>query len=88
VNNVNAVVKRRKYDLPLLQILNARYPLLRIADHLTKQVGKACLAELLRPAAVQGAVVYRLAAGWVFQAGLGASLGLCGLACQWWLYGL
>lgn len=79
-------------DLPLLQILNARHALLRITDHLPKQIGKACLAELLRPAAVQGPVVDGLAAGWVFQAGLGgASLGLCGLAassCQWWLYGL
>lgn len=51
--------------IPLLQILNAGYPLLRIAHHLPKQVRKARLAQLscLRP--IQRSVIDCLAVGGV-----------------------
>lgn len=62
---------------PLLQILNARDSFLRIAHHLPKEVGKARLAELLRPAAVQRSVVDGLAVGRVSQARLGAPRPIC-----------
>jgi hypothetical protein len=42
---------------PFLKVLNTSYPLLRIADHLPKQIRKASLAELLCSTAIQRPVV-------------------------------
>lgn len=68
--------RRRRVDAaweggePLFKILNARYPPLRITDHLGEEVCEARLAEFGRLAAVQRPVVYGLAARRVPQAGL------------------
>lgn len=53
---------------PLFQILDPRHPLLRIADHLGEQVGKARLAQLRGPRPVQGPAVDGLAVGGIPQA--------------------
>lgn len=71
---------------PFLQILNPGDALLRIADHLTKQICKACLTELLCPTAIQRSVVYGLAIRRVAEAWLSPTSLI--LACQRWLYGL
>jgi len=65
-------------DAPLLQLLDACYPALGIADHLGKEVGEAGLTELGRLGAVERAVVDGLAVGRVAQAGL--LLAACRLA--------
>lgn len=42
----------RSADEPFLQILNPSHALLRVANHLTKEISKAGLAELLCAAAI------------------------------------
>ncbi len=58
--------------------------LLRVADHLPEEICEAGLAQLLRAAAVQGAVVDGLAAGGVAEARLDARC----FGCQGRLGGL
>lgn len=50
-------------DIPLLEILDSCYPFLRIADHLTEEVGEAGAAELGRPRAVEVPVIDGFAVG-------------------------
>lgn len=56
-------------DSPLLQVLDALYPLPRVVHHLGKEVGEAGSAELGGPSPVQWAVVDGLSVGRVAQAG-------------------
>ncbi len=57
-------------SIPLLELLDACYPALSVADHFGEEVGEAGLAELGRLGAVQWAVVDGFAIGWVPQARL------------------
>ena len=56
-------------DSPLLQVLDALYPLPRVVHHLGEEVGEAGSAELGGPSPVQWAVVDGLSVGRVAQAG-------------------
>lgn len=57
-------------DVPVFQLLDALYALLRICHHLREQKGKAGLAELRRLGAVERAVVDGFAIGGHAQAGI------------------
>lgn len=57
-------------SIPLLELLDACYPALSVADHLGEEVREAGLAELGRLGAVQRAVVDGFAIGRVPQARL------------------
>lgn len=57
-------------DIPVLQLLDSLYALLRICDHLGEQKGKAGLAELGRLGAIERAVVDGFAIAGHAEAGI------------------
>lgn len=69
-------------DEPFLKILDPRDATLRIADHFPEQICEACLAQLLRPAAIQGPVVDSFASRGIAQARRWAWLCVRGCGCE------